>query len=74
MRSRPVCPAHSRHIAERANPDHGKKRGKKKRGRSGGWQGPVVRPGTAGEVATTTSQLLLPEGNTGAGEGWDRCG
>lgn len=54
MRSRPVCAAHSRHVAERVRPP---RKGKKKRGRAG-WQGAEARPGTAEEALTTTRNSL----------------
>lgn len=72
MRSRPVYPAHSRHVAERVRPAQ---KGRKKRGRAG-WQGAEVRPGTAEEALTTSRQLSAPTAG-GEGEGgkrWARLG
>ncbi|CAM9448001.1 unnamed protein product [Ectocarpus sp. 12 AP-2014] len=62
MRSRPVCPAHSRHVAERVRP---LRKGKKKRGRAG-WQGAEIRPGTAEEACTTSHQAFSTGGNRDA--------
>lgn len=72
MRSRPVCAAHTRHIAERVRPP---REGKKKRGRAG-WQGAEVRPGTAEEASTTSHNTLSPTkgvGGRGGGGGGTRC-
>lgn len=66
MRSRPVCAAHSRHVAERVRPP---RTGKKKRGRAG-WQGAEARPGTA-EEAPATSHTSPTEGIEG--EEGKRC-
>lgn len=64
MRSRPVCAAHSRHVAERVRPP---RKGKKKRGRAG-WQGAEARPGTAEEASTTSHSTFSPtEGMRGEG-------
>ena len=66
MRSRPVYPAHSRHVAERVRPP---RKGKKKTGRAG-WQGAEVRPSTAGEAPTTSHSTFSPmEGIKGGGGG-----
>eukprot|EP00752_Nemacystus_decipiens_P005219 g4738.t1 len=66
MRSRPVYPAHSRHVAERVRPP---RKAKKKRGREG-WQGAEARPATAGEAPTTSHAILSPaEGGKGEGGG-----
>lgn len=58
MCSRPVCPAHTKHLAERVKPPkHSKKSGR--RGSGGdcdGFQGAVVRPSTAGETRVTASE------------------
>lgn len=65
MYPRRICPAHSRHLAEKVRPP--KKRGKKA-GRAG-WQDNVVRPSTAGEMSGT-SQAFLPQANSmGRGQG-----
>ncbi|CAM9168361.1 unnamed protein product [Ectocarpus fasciculatus] len=71
MRSRPVCPAHSRHVAERVRPP---RKGKKKRGRAG-WQGAEIRPGTAEEACTTSHQAFSTGGAAAeTGRGRDALG
>lgn len=72
MRSRPVCAAHSRHVAERVRPP---RKGKKKRGRAG-WHGAEMRPGTAEEAPTTSHNTFSPTegiGAEGGGERGNRC-
>ncbi|CAM9573263.1 unnamed protein product [Pylaiella littoralis] len=55
MRPRPVCVAHSRHVAERVRPP---RTGKKKRGRAA-WKGAETRPETAGE-STNMHDMRAP--------------
>lgn len=59
MQPRPVCPAHSRHVAERVKPP---RKERKKRGRLA-WDGAARRPCTAGETCHV-SDTLSPNGMT----------